>query len=523
MPTSRSTVDKPVAFPGIAHGVSPEEQTTPLPPAISDDQSWEELGSTRVVESGPQPTSTPSGSTDTRSVAAAKTRTLEVSPGQEPPRLRDYENLRKIGEGAMGEVWRARQISFNREVAIKVLFPHISSNLKLVERLRREADAMFQLDHPNIVQSFAVDEEEGRWYVALEYVDGQSMQKWLAKVGRLSVGDAVQVILHCARALEYAHNHGMVHRDVKPDNILIGSKGEVKITDFGMVKKEDDDLLLTQTGHAVGTPWYMPLEQAKNAKETDRRSDIYALGCMLYCFLTGMPPFAGKTLLEVIQAKERGTFPPARTVNSDVPERLDIIIMKMTARDAKHRYQSCTEVIKDLESLQLASDRLTFLNQASPTDEVAPVYKTPSSHDETPAPGVVVVDPNLWFVRVKDAAGKTNIKKMTTEQVQTMLEADLLQPNTKASHDPRLGFRALATYKEFQGQALVKASRQSADQRAVRYRTLYKKIEERANQIEKDAAPKPSDMPPWMPLAIKFGSIGLGVLFIILFFWWLAH
>jgi hypothetical protein len=135
----------------------------------------------------------------------------------------------------------------------------------------------------------------------------------------------------------------------------------------------------------------------------------------------------------------------------------------------------------------------------------------------------VVVDPNTWFVRVKEPGGTSSIKKMTTEQVQTMIEADLLQPNAKASHDPRLGFRALATYKEFQGQALVKASRQSADQRAVRYRTLYKKIEERANQIEKDSVSKRDDTPPWQPLAIKFGGIAAGVILFILFVWWLTH
>ncbi len=112
----------------------------------------------------------------------------------------------------------------------------------------------------------------------------------------------------------------MVHRDIKPDNVLIDRTGVVKVADLGMVKTLDEDMALTQTGHAVGTPWYMPLEQAKNAKDTDGRCDIYALGCMLYCLLTGNPPFTGRTLVEVIQAKEVGTFAPARSSNPDVPE-----------------------------------------------------------------------------------------------------------------------------------------------------------------------------------------------------------
>ena len=518
MHTSRSTAGKPRSFAG--EGSRPGDAGTPPPSNDSDEHSWEELGSTRIVEhsSTPTPVETPS----TQTLAPVKTRTLDAPVGGEPIRLGDFELERKIGEGAMGEVWLARQIGFDRPVALKVLFPHIGNNPKLVARLQREADAMFQLDHPNIVQSYAVGDHEGRHFIALEYVDGHSMQKWLSNLGRLTIGDAIHIVLACARALDYAHKQGMVHRDIKPDNILITTQGAIKVADFGMVKTEDNDLGLTQTGHAVGTPWYMPLEQARNAKDTDGRSDIYALGCMLYCFITGLPPFAGKTLLEVIQAKELGTFPPARQVNAEVPERLDLIIIKMTAKHPKYRYQSCADVIKDLESLHAASARLSFLDQAARLQESGPSAKPLSSHDD-PRPAAIVVDPHTWFVRVKDGDGKTAVKKMTTEQVQAMIEADMLQPNAKASHDPRLGFRALATYKEFQGQAFVKASRQSADQRAVRYRTLYKKIEERANQIERDARPKRTDMPPWMPLALKFGGAALGVILVILFFWWLTR
>ena len=164
----------------------------------------------------------------------------------------------------------------------------------------------------------------------MEHVDGLSMQKWLARLGRISVADAVTITLRCLEGLHYAHGMELVHRDIKPDNILVTHKGKVKIADLGMVKTHDEDMSLTQTGHAVGTPWYMPLEQARNAKDVDGRSDIYALGCSLYCYVTGRPPFTGKTIVDVIQAKEVGVFPPARKSNPDVPERLDLIIAKMT-------------------------------------------------------------------------------------------------------------------------------------------------------------------------------------------------
>ena len=197
-----------------------------------------------------------------------------------------------------------------------------------------------------------INECNGYHFVAMEFIDGDTLQKWLSRLDRFSVPDALAIILDCARALEYAHQEGIIHRDIKPDNVLIDRHGTVKVADFGMVKTHNEVLdSLTQTGHAVGTPWYMPLEQAKMAKDADGRCDIYALGCMLYCLLTGNPPFAGQTIVDVIQAKEVGTFPPARSVNPEVPERLDLIIAKMAAKLPGNRYQTCTELIKNLESL----------------------------------------------------------------------------------------------------------------------------------------------------------------------------
>lgn len=507
MPRIPQDVGKPVDVP-----TPPAAAPSAAPSAPGVAEAWDSLGSTRVIE-GNTPTHLPRqemARTDSPSERETKRHLTK-----EPSHLGDYQLLHVIGEGAMGRVYKAWQASFARHVALKILFPHIANNPKLVARLVREGQVMGQLDHPNIVQAFGVDEDQGWQYIALEFVDGQSMQKWLSQVGKIPLGDALNIILACANALEYAHNLGLVHRDIKPDNILITQTGAVKVADLGMVKNEDEEMALTQTGHAVGTPWYMPLEQAKNAKETDRRSDIYALGCMLYCFLTGVPPFSGKTLLEVIRAKDAGSFPPARQLNSAVPERLDLIITKMTAKLPKYRYQTCADLIKDLEGLGLASPSLSFLTSDSLSDTT--VRKPPSTEDMPAYYG----DPNTWYVRAKDANGRKVVQKLTTAEVQKMLADDTLGPNNKASHDPNDGFRALATYKEFQSVAFVKASKQSADDRAVRYRTLYKKIEEQANEREKAGTVQRSDMPPWLPLAIKFGGGALGALFVILFFWWL--
>lgn len=448
------------------------DDATAIDPPEADRMAWESLGSTQATEYIPPPSS--------GEVTGHQEDTAIVAPGREPEAstiLGEYRILSKLGEGAMGAVFKARQIDYEREVALKVLFPHVAGNPKLVERLYREGRVMGQLDHPNIIQAYGVGEDKGYHYVAMEFVEGESLQKWLNKLGRLEVGDALHITLAVARALGYAHDLGLVHRDIKPDNILIDHRGRIKVADLGMVKMADDDMAMTQTGHAVGTPWYMPLEQARNAKDADGRCDIYALGCMLYCLLTGAPPFTGKTIIEVIQAKEIGSFPPARSANPSVPERLDLIIAKMAAKLPKYRYQTCNELAADIESLHLATPQLRFLTRtrSEPVKPTTGLKKAPST-----AGGVTLEgEPDTWYVRVPHTDGTSTVTKLKTQQVRSMLEEGSLDPRNPASRKKTEGFRALATYKEFQGTALHKASKQAADEQGARFRNLMKSIEEK--------------------------------------------
>jgi len=444
----------------------------------------------------PRNTSVSKGLGSTRILSAEEEKDLANQDQQRQPIgkegsvLGDFQIVKRLGEGAMGAVYLARQTSFeNRFVALKVLFPHVAGNEKLVNRLYREAEVMFDLDHANIVKSFGVDQCEGWHYIAMEYVDGESLQKWINKLGKISVPEAIHVAIACAKALEHAHARGMIHRDIKPDNVLISRSGKVKVTDLGMVKKleSDEEKGLTMTGHAVGTPWYMPLEQARNAKDADARCDIYALGCLVYCMLTGHPPFTGSTIVEVIQGKERGAFPPARSVNPEVPEHLDLIIAKMVQKLAKNRYQSCTELIVDLEGLQLASDRLEF-----PRDKKA---KKPADDEPTPNNSMVATlvtsspvqetDGDKWFVRMKNAHGELVTKTMLTPQMAKMVEEGTLRPSVQISRNSKDGYRALATYKEFQSVALGLASRKGIDrQKTVQNKKLYDQILKK--EIERD-------------------------------------
>lgn len=509
----------------VRHLPTPGDEETEVGAPRDDDTEAEQqqLGSTRVLSPSETP---PPDQSPTEQVRAEIKRdqtgdeedTAIAGPPQEPGEisvLGDFELLKKIGEGAMGAVFKARQRSFNREVALKVLFTHVADNPKLVERLYREGRVMGQLDHPNIVQAYGVDEDQGYHYVAMEYVDGDSLQKWLNRLGSLELGDALHITVAVARALEYAHKLGLVHRDIKPDNVLINRMGQIKVADLGMVKTADEDMNLTQTGHAVGTPWYMPLEQARNAKDTDGRCDIYAMGCMLYCMLTGNPPFVGRTIVEVIQAKEVGTFPTARSRNAEVPERLDLIIAKMTAKLPRYRYQTCAEVLQDLETLDLTNKSLHFLEGKLPKRNTGVKAAGPGSSS-------VDVDPDVWYVNIGHADGGSTLTKLTTSQIKKMLDEGSVKPTARASHSKTEGFRSLATYKEFQGSALSQVSKQAADAQGARFRSLMKKIEEKDREREEKEKSQERSLDPiakyWQTLWLPSLYVAGGVL--VLFFLW---
>jgi serine/threonine-protein kinase len=452
------------------------------------------------------------GSSDVSSSDAIRPRT---AGDKTLSQLGDYQLLKKIGSGAMGAVYKARQLSTGREVALKALFQHIADTPKLLERFYREVQAAKVLNHPNIVRGFEAGQDHGFHYFAMEYVDGDSLQKWLSRVGKMSLGDALHVILGCARALEYAHGKEIIHRDIKPDNILISSDGVPKLADLGMVKMLDEDMSLTQTGHAVGTPWYMPLEQAKSAKDADARCDIYALGCVFYALLTGRPPFTGKTMVDVIQAKEAGTFPPARQANTEVSERVDLILAKMTAKLPRYRYQTCAELIKDLESVGPANETLDFLR---PSAQAAAAEPSTSASAHTPYPEEPTTSANdVWYLLYRRADGKGMTKKLTTSQVLQLAEHVNFDPaDAKVSRQPTTGFRALATFKEFERVVLGKASKSSADKQTIRSRRLMGKIVEQEKHRESQQEGPVTTWQYWSGTVWRCAGVGLALVLLLL-------
>jgi len=275
--------------------------------------------------------------------------------------LEDFQILRKLGSGTMGAVFLARQISLDRDVALKMLSQSLVELPSFVDRFSREARVLSSLDHPNIVRMFGVGSENGVYYYSMEYVNGFTLRTIREGLnGPMRVGDALYVGLRCAAGLAHAHACRIVHRDVKPENIMISQLGEVKITDLGLAKPAGTDVDLTDTGAGIGTPRYMSLEQARDGRSADARCDVFSLGCTLYQLLTGRLPFLGENSVDLMLAKERGTFPPARRLNRDVPPRLDLMFDKMLAKDPRFRYQDCTELLRDLQTLDGANEHLSF-------------------------------------------------------------------------------------------------------------------------------------------------------------------
>lgn len=277
-------------------------------------------------------------------------------PDRQPPgpegkhhRIAGYEVLAKIGEGGMGVVFKARQISLDRIVALKVLPPKLTADARFVERFLREARATAKLSHPNIVRIYEVDRSKGGiHYYAMEYVDGESLGSLLKRRRRLGVGEACRIVVQIARALDHAHAQGFVHRDVKPDNVLLDRQGAAKLADLGLARSLEGAATGTQTLDAVvGTPYYMSPEQAEG-KTVDARSDLYALGATFYHLLAGSPPFSGETAISVITKHLTEPRPDVRRARPEVPEEVARVIGRLMKIDPRERYPDAKALLADL-------------------------------------------------------------------------------------------------------------------------------------------------------------------------------
>jgi serine/threonine-protein kinase len=247
----------------------------------------------------------------------------------------------------MAIVYRAQDTLLNRPVAIKTLYPELSADPHFVEGFRREAQAAANLSHPNIVPVFDWGEDEGTYFIVMELVDGTSLADMLRGGRTLTASHSATLISQVAAALGYAHRNGVVHRDIKPGNILIASDGQVKVTDFGIAQAMSVEDQIAEEGSVMGTATYFSPEQAEGAP-VDGRSDIYSLGVVLYEMLAGRPPFIGDSPVEVSSQHVHGTVPPPSEFNRTIPADLQAIVMEALAKAPDQRYQSAEDLRSDL-------------------------------------------------------------------------------------------------------------------------------------------------------------------------------
>jgi hypothetical protein len=272
----------------------------------------------------------------------------ETTDGRGVPRLEDYEILEMLGSGGMGKVFKARQKSLKRLVALKVIHSGSNASPQEAERFRIEAEAVAGLQHPNIVQIHEVGRQDGCPFLALEYVPGGSLEQRL-RGGPLPPRQAAELVRTLALAMQHAHERGIVHRDLKPANILFDEAGAPRIADFGLARKLDEAGQMTRTGTVLGTPSYMAPEQAEGRpSRVGPATDVYALGAILYECLTGRPPFQGQTLLETLEMvrTEAPTLP--RRVHPQVPIDLETICLKCLEKEPAARYPGAHELADDL-------------------------------------------------------------------------------------------------------------------------------------------------------------------------------
>src|SRR5438477_4120614 len=234
-----------------------------------------------------------------------------------------YDLVEKIAEGGMGTVYKGRHRQTGQIVAIKIVPSHMKSNAVFLKRFEQEYNAAKALDHPNIVKALEFGRNAGTPFLVMEFVEGESLGQKIERDGHLAESEAIKIIGQVAQGLHKAHKLGLIHRDIKPDNILLTTEGQVKVVDLGLVKEVDADLNLTRTNRGLGTPHFMAPEQFRNAKNADVRCDIYSLGATLYMTVTGELPFKSSGPLDAWMKKINNELTPPRTLVPDLSERVD--------------------------------------------------------------------------------------------------------------------------------------------------------------------------------------------------------
>jgi len=281
------------------------------------------------------------------SLAPVKPRNADFHQRQ----IGNYDIQEVISDKGRARVLKARDMLMNRMVALKVLPLALKNDPQWSERFRREISIAGKLNHPNIVTVYGAGELAGSPLMIMEFMDGISLGEKLEREGNLPEIVAWKIAKEVAKALEYAFEHGVIHRDIKPDNILVSNEGLVKIGDLGFSKSVDDDLTLTAAGTTVGTPFYISPEQAQGAKEIDNRTDIYALGCTIYHMLTGSPPFLAESMSDIMLMHTKSERPDPRSMLPEISEASSKLVIKMMSINPNQRPDTAALLVREIDAL----------------------------------------------------------------------------------------------------------------------------------------------------------------------------
>ena len=279
---------------------------------------------------------------------------LAAAPGNGANILGPYELLEKLGQGGMGVVFKARHTRLDKIVAIKMLAKQIADDPEVLDRFSREMKAAGALEHANVVRALDADEHEGTHYLVMEYIEGQNLMELVKQRGPLAIADACWLVRQAALALAHAHERGLVHRDIKPSNLMLTKQGQLKVLDLGLARLVENTWAqsLTASGDSLGTPDYMAPEQWADARRVDHRTDLYALGCTLYCLLVGRPPFGGeqyRSPANKMTAHMQSPVQNLRDERSDVPEALARLCYRLLEKSPENRTASADELARELE------------------------------------------------------------------------------------------------------------------------------------------------------------------------------
>ena len=271
-----------------------------------------------------------------------------------------YQIIKSIGEGGMANVYLAYDTILDRNVAVKVLRGDLATDEKFVRRFQREAMSASALSHPNIVEMYDVGEDDGNYFIVMEYIDGKTLKNLIKKRGALTVAEVVDIMLQLTSAISCAHDSYIIHRDIKPQNVMILDDGRVKITDFGIAIASNASEL-TQTNSVMGSVHYLPPEQANGAGAT-AKSDIYSLGILMFELLTGKLPFKGENAVEIALKQMKEQIPSVCAINPEIPQSIENVILKACAKNPKNRYDNVKDMYNDIKTA-LDEDRINETKQ----------------------------------------------------------------------------------------------------------------------------------------------------------------